>query len=374
MALDNVTALICAYNASNTIKRAILSVMDQVVEVVIVNDGSSDDTVDVIEALNATKINLIKSHPNKGIGASRQRALEACQTEYAIWVDADDECLPNRVATLLPYLEQGAGWVYDSVELYDGQTGKFNKNLIIPDFLLETDGLLHQIARNYIPSIGFPMINVKQALAIGFDTSFRHGEDYDHFLRALTSGGKISLSPAITHRMYDLPFSLSRQLTAQNEYVELGMKKHKVDDLANILNGSCLDAKDQLSILLLRLLKIKDAEGLEKIISTIDLSSGDYEFDWLVHFSSGIFNYLQGRFLLAKKAFQNALSINKTADICNNLGVLNEHLGVSGKGYYEEALELFPGYQDAERNFCGAEMRITYVPLRKGQSRDIYRG
>lgn len=370
--MDKVTALICAYNASKTIKRAIHSVIDQVDGVIIVDDGSTDNTVDLIEALTDIKITVIKSAPNKGIGASRQAALDACQTKYAIWVDADDECLPNRVATLLPYLEQGVGWVYDSIELYDGVTNVFSKNLLIPDFLLSSDGIYHQLARNYIPSIGFPMINVEQALSIGFDVTFRHGEDYDHFLRALTSGGKIALSSTITHRMYDLPSSLSRQLDAQNEYVEMGMKKHREADLITLLGASCLDTKDQCSISLLRMLKLKDAPSLEKIISNTSLPSDSKEFDWLVHFSTGVFHYLKGDFILAKKGFKNALGICKSADVCNNLGVINKSLGASGKGFFEEALDIFPGYQDAERNLCGDEMRMTYVPLRQHQSRDNY--
>lgn len=374
MVLDKVTALICAYNASKTIKRAIVSVLGQVDKIIIVDDGSIDNTIGQIESVADPKVILIKGPKNLGIGASRQIALENCRTKYAIWVDADDECLPNRVEALLPYLEQGAGWVYDSVELYDGLANCFRKNLVIPDLLFTQGGICHQLARNYIPSIGFPMVNVKLALNIGYDRTFRHGEDYDHFLRTLMSGEKIALSPDITHRMYEYPTSLSRQLDSQNAFVELAMKKQGNEQIMQFLEARGISRVEQYTILLLRLLKIRDVKGLETRLSSLasDMVSENHDLQWLVYFSKGILNYMRQDYSSALSCFRGALELNQSADICNNIGVLNEHLGESGKDFFMDALALSPGYQDAEMNLCGDEMRITYVPLRQHQSRDNY--
>ena len=372
--MDKITALICAYNASKTIKRTILSVSFQVNEIIIIDDGSTDNTIVEIESLHDPKITLVRSHKNKGIGHSRQIALEACRTKYALWIDADDECLADRVSILLPFLREGASWVYDSVELYNGQTEIFNKNMVIPSFLTAKDGILHQLARNYLPAIGCPMVNVEHALKIGYDTTLRHGEDYDHFLRALLSGAEIALSPAITYRIYEYSSSLSRKLDVQNTYVESVMKRVAHAQIEQLLTCSSLAKETQLSIMLLRALKVNDVSKLKEILSYIPsaTTNRDPDFRWLTAFSNAMVSYSTRDYPAATKNFLVALQIERSADVCNNLGVLQFLMNKSGREYFLEALEIFPGYQDAKINLLNNDKRMTCVPLRKQKSRNRY--
>ena len=92
-----VSVIIPAFNAAKSIERALRSVALQTLppsEVIVVDDGSSDDTTAVAKAMqdefHETQLVVI-SQPNKGAGAARNRAVEAATELYVAFLDADDE-------------------------------------------------------------------------------------------------------------------------------------------------------------------------------------------------------------------------------------------------------------------------------------------
>ncbi len=94
-----ITVLMPAYNAGSYIAEAIASVLKQSFtdfELLIVNDGSTDDTVQVINSFNDKRIVLI-SQENKGIAAALNVGLKAARAPYIARFDADDVCYPNRL-------------------------------------------------------------------------------------------------------------------------------------------------------------------------------------------------------------------------------------------------------------------------------------
>ena len=83
----------------------------------IYDDGSTDKTVEIIERLaeKDNRIKLIKGEVNHGGLYSRQKLLDACETEYAVWQDSDDLCAPNRFELQLMDIIQ-CGLVYTQWE------------------------------------------------------------------------------------------------------------------------------------------------------------------------------------------------------------------------------------------------------------------
>ena len=91
---DKVSILIPAYNAEGFLKRCIDSVLNQTYrdfEVIIVNDGSSDDTQAVCENYSSkdARVSLINQE-NQGVAAARNRALDSATGDFILFVDADD--------------------------------------------------------------------------------------------------------------------------------------------------------------------------------------------------------------------------------------------------------------------------------------------
>ena len=88
-----VSILIPIYNREKYLRRCLNSVVNQThkdIDILIWNDGSTDDSEKIIKSYDDDRIKLLNS-PHKGVAHARNRLLENCETEYAVWVDSDDE-------------------------------------------------------------------------------------------------------------------------------------------------------------------------------------------------------------------------------------------------------------------------------------------
>ena len=87
-----VSVILCVCNEEKFIRKAIESILNQSLtdfEFIIVNDGSTDDTLDIINSYDDERIRLI-DQPNMGLGASRNRAIDLARGEYVTFLDGDD--------------------------------------------------------------------------------------------------------------------------------------------------------------------------------------------------------------------------------------------------------------------------------------------
>lgn len=103
-----VSVLITAWNAQQYIAAAIDSVLQQTYthfEVIVVDDGSTDNTSQIVNQFNSDKITLISLAGNRGIPAALNEGLRRCEGKYIARLDADDLCLPNRLAHQVNILE-----------------------------------------------------------------------------------------------------------------------------------------------------------------------------------------------------------------------------------------------------------------------------
>ncbi|QTE58248.1 glycosyltransferase [Mucilaginibacter rubeus] len=88
-----------AYNAGKYIREAITSVLEQSFadfELLIVNDGSTDDTADIINSFNDERI-VVLGQENKGVAAALNKGLRHARAPYIARFDADDVCYPYRL-------------------------------------------------------------------------------------------------------------------------------------------------------------------------------------------------------------------------------------------------------------------------------------
>jgi dolichol-phosphate mannosyltransferase len=106
-----------AYNEENTIAEALSRCLDQpfVLEVIVVDDGSSDRTREIVRGLPSERIHLIEHEKNQGKGAAIRTGIQAARGDYVGVQDADLEYDPADLAKLLVPLDQGiADAVYGS--------------------------------------------------------------------------------------------------------------------------------------------------------------------------------------------------------------------------------------------------------------------
>src|SRR5437867_8785658 len=102
-----VSVIIPLFNKAPYIARALTSVAAQTnrdFDVMVIDDGSTDDGPRIVEAFNDLPIHLI-SQENAGPGAARNRGLELAQGELVAFLDADDEWLPDYLAESVRLLD-----------------------------------------------------------------------------------------------------------------------------------------------------------------------------------------------------------------------------------------------------------------------------
>jgi glycosyltransferase involved in cell wall biosynthesis len=103
-----ITVLMPAYNAGNYICEAIASVLAQSFtefELLIVNDGSTDQTVEVINSFDDERIKVIHQD-NLGVAAALNTGLQYARATYIARFDADDVCYPNRLQVQYDFMQR----------------------------------------------------------------------------------------------------------------------------------------------------------------------------------------------------------------------------------------------------------------------------
>jgi len=105
--MSKLTVLMPAYNAADFIREAIDSVLNQTFldfELLIINDGSTDQTKEIIESYSDNRICLV-SQENKGIAKALNIGLQLAKGELIARFDADDICLPGRLEKQFSFME-----------------------------------------------------------------------------------------------------------------------------------------------------------------------------------------------------------------------------------------------------------------------------
>lgn len=91
------------YNRGELLKRAFKSVEAQQFrdfEWIIIDDGSTDDTQKIVSSFIGQNVVFISMPQNKGVNAARNRGLDAAKGEYIVFLDSDDELLPDALAKM----------------------------------------------------------------------------------------------------------------------------------------------------------------------------------------------------------------------------------------------------------------------------------
>ena len=104
-----VTIAIPVYNCERTIQKAIKSVLVQSFsdyELLIYDDGSSDNTINIIEEFSDPRIRLFKDGSNKGIASRLNQLIELASGDYFLRMDGDDMMFPDRVEKQVSYLQE----------------------------------------------------------------------------------------------------------------------------------------------------------------------------------------------------------------------------------------------------------------------------
>jgi glycosyltransferase involved in cell wall biosynthesis len=180
-----VSVIMPAYNRAYIISRAISSVLNQThtnFELIIVDDGSADNTAEVVKNFDDRRIKYIKHARNLGIAAARNTGMVISRGEYIAFIDSDDEWLPNKLLEQLIAFERACsevGAIYSQMQnIEKGKItyiypktppeGDIHRHILsgLPIYLL-----VLLVKRKYVKQTGM------------FDIDFVFAEDWDFCIR-----------------------------------------------------------------------------------------------------------------------------------------------------------------------------------------------
>ena len=215
-----VSVIIPAYNAVDYIKEAIESVLIQNYrnfELLIINDGSTDNTEEVVLGFKDERIRYFRQE-NRGLAATHNVGIKQSRGEFTIKLDSDDMMMPDFIAKHLQEFEKhpDADLVYCDDCLID-ENSKPIRVIERPEYT-DRKTLIRDLFR-----CGFPVVPFRTCIRrsvfdkIGFfDENLRMAEDYDMMRRFVKMGLKIQHLPAALYLRRMTSDSLSRNFTAQN--------------------------------------------------------------------------------------------------------------------------------------------------------------
>jgi glycosyltransferase involved in cell wall biosynthesis len=216
--MPRVSVILPVFNGASTIERAIASIRAQTYsdwELLVVNDGSTDATISVAEAASTAEPRIrLLNQPHFGLVTALNLGLQHARGEFIARMDADDECLPERLAAQTDWLlaRPELGLVGCLVEF--GGDRERNAGYALHVDWINSVVTPEQIALNrFIESpFAHPSVMFRREL-IEQHGGYRAGdfpEDYDLWLRWLAAGVGMAKVPRPLLRWNDPPTRLSR--------------------------------------------------------------------------------------------------------------------------------------------------------------------
>ncbi len=235
----DVTFAIASYNSQKYLETAVQSALDQAsvnVEVIIVDDGSTDDSLALAQRLakEDNRVRVFTTPQNGGPSVARNIALEHMSGRWYAVVDSDDILAPERSLSLIDLAEaNGLDIIADNLEVF----GEGLESEVFISGLPETnitDVSLNHYFRNsclFSKKAGYgflkPMIrrSVIETEALRYDETIRIGEDDKLIVRLLSKGYRYGLAAYSGYRYRKHDSSISHRLTSETAHKMLDIEK-----------------------------------------------------------------------------------------------------------------------------------------------------
>ena len=216
-----VSVIIAAYNCAPYLASAIESALGQngvSVEVVIVDDASTDGTAEVARRYEKTgRVRLLVNEANRGPSFSRNRAIHAAHGEWVAQLDGDDWFAPGRLATLLQLaVARKADLVADDLLMVEDRTLR----AVSTRFVDNGVPLRTPLSIEPLDLIRYDLGSIKPVVrraflsehSLAYDEDVKFGEDFLLLLKAMLAGAQVTIQP---EPMYHLRRGNTGSLTTQ---------------------------------------------------------------------------------------------------------------------------------------------------------------
>ncbi|WP_107947377.1 glycosyltransferase [Lysinibacillus parviboronicapiens] len=375
-----ISVVIPAFNAGVYIEKAIQSILKQIIhvhEIIIVDDGSVDQTCKVVQKIQKEEPKIVL-HTQKNAGAStaRNRGIHEATGDWILFLDADDECSENLVETYLAKINE----VREDISvIYTAYYQIDEHSHVISPFLSGKrlsgiEGFCDILIRNPIISPSGVLVKKSRLVEMsGFNTSIKCDEDVDLWVRLLDNNYSIEYinKPLsfIRRHSNNTTSSMSTSHNAEKLIMDqygLDYIKEKLYKRSYTMEKNSLD----FALFLIRYKQWKQCEKLLENTRVLEDSSHYVTYCFL----KSIVYIEDKRFNEALDEYEKILVADVTHGAAlNNSGVIYAMNGNKEKAItnMEQAMLLFPGYLDAQHNIMLIENSETDKSLYRFSLREL---
>jgi glycosyltransferase involved in cell wall biosynthesis len=218
------SVVVPAFNSAAFIAATLKSALRQThppAEVIVVNDGSTDETVEIVQGFG-DKVRLL-SQPNQGVSAARNFGIQNARSEWIALLDSDDLWRADKLELQARAILEnpGADFVYTS-------SYTFSENWLEKLVPAPPVSRIKQELEGWIPfSVSTVVFRRSKALEIGgFDPAMRLAEEWDMWLRFIQAGTEFAAVEECVAFYRRSPQSLSHQAKAYLKFQKIVVKKH----------------------------------------------------------------------------------------------------------------------------------------------------
>ena len=217
-----VSVVMANYNTEEEyLRSAIESILNQTYsnfEFIIIDDGSTNDSVSIIESYDDERIVLIKNTENQGLTRSLNIALDHCKGDYIARMDSDDVSFPNRFEKQVEYLQKHDNVIVcgTGVECIGDWEKRRPNKIICPTIEDRESYRIHLLLGNR-PIITHPsaMLNRKLMLeySVRYDDSLPFAQDYKLWVSCSQVADCVILPEILLkYRVHDKQISIAKRL------------------------------------------------------------------------------------------------------------------------------------------------------------------
>ncbi len=192
-----ISVLMPAYNAKAFIRQSVQSVLAQTFEdfeLLVINDGSTDETREILAEIDDSRLRIVDNPRNLGIVSTLNRGLQEARGRYIARADADDFCLPQRFARQKAFLDSHPDTVIVASEMTLLEDG----NVTFTREGGDTDPMIVEWLLHLGNPVGHTsmMFRAETVAAMGtyLREEFTYAEDFD-FSHRMLRHGRISVLP-----------------------------------------------------------------------------------------------------------------------------------------------------------------------------------
>lgn len=231
-----VSVLIPAYNAEKTIDRCMDSILSQTyqnIEVIIVNDGSTDNTLSILsDYAEKDKRIIIYNQPNKGVSAARNICLKNANGEYILYVDADDWIESNMIQRMVELINDADIVFCESDHAETSEQVEYIENIKIEHWNQRQQMLEFMKHKRMTGMLWNKLIRRNLTEGVRFNEKTGYGEDAEFLWNILKRSRKMVVTNEILYHHVLENTSISHLSFSEKKYSAIPMWEEIVEEVS----------------------------------------------------------------------------------------------------------------------------------------------